>query len=273
MNFKRFNVASAITLGLLILFGALALLDGLSPVYAENAPDAIAEVVVGNAPLRANISGTWTHNGVEDEWEQGTPDNAANGAPRHCASGPEGCWVTDLDDSYNSNADESLYSPVITVPVTATLPVSVTWRQAWYIEDAYYDRAYADYRCNGGAWTNLWQHYSGSQTGSDAAESWQIAPGAHQIFLSFGQYNHQTDIVLPVARPNLPQAVIIAERHRAAEYLPRQAKGEFGEHWGVLCHWLFATSQPRSVEDRLPMRISQTGKSISDIAQIRAAAR
>jgi hypothetical protein len=86
--------------------------------------------------------------------------------------------VTDLDDSYNSNADESLYSPVITVPVTAALPVSVTWRQAWYIEDAYYDRAYADYRCNGGAWTNLWQHYSGSQTGSDAAESWQIAPGA-----------------------------------------------------------------------------------------------
>ena len=178
MNSKKLNVALAITLGLLMLFGALALLDGLSPVYAENAPDAIAEVVVGNVLLSSNISGTWTHNGTLDEWEQGTPSNAANGAPTHCASGLEGCWVTDLDGNYENSADESLYSPVITVPVTATLPISVTWQQAWYIEDAYYDHAYADYRCNGGTWTNLWQHYSDSQTGSDAAESWQTVPGA-----------------------------------------------------------------------------------------------
>ena len=59
----------------------------------------------------------WTHDGTEDEWEFGTPSNTNNGAPTHCASGPEGCWVTDLDANYNNNADQNLYSPVIIVPV------------------------------------------------------------------------------------------------------------------------------------------------------------
>lgn len=185
MNTPKFRIALAVVLGFLSLVGELTLMGswsrGIVPVYARSAPHTVSGgggVAGRGVAARSNISGTWTHDGTQDEWEQGTPSNTANGAPARCASGPEGCWVTDLDANYNNSADESLYSPIITIPLSTSLPVSVTWQQAWYLEDAYYDHAYADYRCNGGAWVHLWQYYSSSNGNPNAAESWRTAPGA-----------------------------------------------------------------------------------------------
>ena len=172
MKTRHLRIIGTLIVSFLALVGTLALLgawrDGLQAVEAQGAQRDLHGVL----NTQAEISGTWTGEG---EWEFGTPSNTAEGAPTECASGPEGCWVTDLDANYDDNADEVRYSPVITVPVSASLPLSVTWQQAWFIENADYDRAYADYRCNGGVWTTLWQH---NNTSSDAAEDWQTVPGA-----------------------------------------------------------------------------------------------
>ncbi len=184
MNIRKFSIVFALILGLISLSGVLTLLDSWSGtallVHAQSTHSSMIENngIINALTAQSNISGTWTHDGVQDEWEQGTPSNTANGAPTHCASGPEGCWVTDLDANYNDSADENLYSPIITIPLSTSLPVSVTWQQGWYLEDAYYDHAYADYRCNSGAWVHLWQYYSSSNGNPNAAEEWQTAPGA-----------------------------------------------------------------------------------------------
>ena len=51
----------------------------------------------------------WTHGGVNDEWEIGTPTNCG---PANAYSG-NNCWGTDLDSIYINNADCWLLSPSI----------------------------------------------------------------------------------------------------------------------------------------------------------------
>jgi len=55
------------------------------------------------------VSG-WTHGGIQDEWELGTPLFGASNA----YSG-DNCWATDLDDTYGNNADCWLLSPSISL--------------------------------------------------------------------------------------------------------------------------------------------------------------
>ena len=52
----------------------------------------------------------WTHDGIQDEWELGTPLFGATNA----YSG-NNCWATDLDDTYENNANCWLLSPPITL--------------------------------------------------------------------------------------------------------------------------------------------------------------
>jgi len=55
--------------------------------------------------------GGWTHGGDQDEWELGIPSCGPAGAH----SG-DACWGTDLDNDYESNADNWLLSPEISLP-------------------------------------------------------------------------------------------------------------------------------------------------------------
>lgn len=51
----------------------------------------------------------WTHGGINDDWELGTPVNIG---PSNAYSG-NNCWGTDLDSLYKNNADCWLLSPTI----------------------------------------------------------------------------------------------------------------------------------------------------------------
>jgi transglutaminase-like putative cysteine protease len=51
---------------------------------------------------------SWKHGGVEDEWELGVPQ----AGPEAAHSGTR-CWGTDLDDTYENNADNWLLSPTV----------------------------------------------------------------------------------------------------------------------------------------------------------------
>ncbi len=105
------------------------------------------------AAVRAANGGDWTHSGAQDEWEWGAPSVW----PNMCNTGSTGgCWGTDLDNNYNSNANQDLFSPPIFIPLDAAAPISVTWAQAWATESGY-DYASAHYRCNEGAWRQLWR--------------------------------------------------------------------------------------------------------------------
>lgn len=72
--------------------------------------------------------GGWTHGGVFDEWELGTPTYGATSV----FSGNY-CWGTDLDENYENCADNWLMSPVINLEnlVTATLSIRI-WN---WVED------------------------------------------------------------------------------------------------------------------------------------------
>jgi uncharacterized membrane protein len=98
--------------------------------------------------------GGYTHNGIQDEWEWGTPVTW----PFSCASGSL-CWGTDLDGNYNNYATYVLLSPVIDLSsVQYGTPLHARWKQAWHIESSWADIIYADVSINGGDYQLLWQH-------------------------------------------------------------------------------------------------------------------
>jgi len=118
--------------------------------------------ILFSTDFEANDGG-FTHSGVQDEWQWGVP----TAWPNTCASGSR-CWGTDLADTYNASADQTLLSPVIDLSAVAPGTVlTATWQQAWYLESATYDHAYAEVSINGGAWTQMWSH-----TGSTTQVSW-----------------------------------------------------------------------------------------------------
>jgi len=165
MKIRRLFIPVTLGLGLIVvlLLGAGWQSATASPVSGEQP----AVPNLPSAPLTAESG--WTHSGNQDEWEWGKP--SCSGGPLQCAPGStEGCWVTDLDNTYNASSDQSLYSTIITLPVTATTPISVTWYQAWYLETSY-ENARAYYRCNDGAWTQMWAYSGGLYY------SWQQVPG------------------------------------------------------------------------------------------------
>jgi hypothetical protein len=102
--------------------------------------------------------GGYTHSGTRDEWEWGTPTVWPNG----CASGSN-CWGTDLNGNYENYANKTLYSPVIDLSsVPSDTVLTASWWQAWAIESATYDHAYAEVSINGGPWAEMWSHTGGT---------------------------------------------------------------------------------------------------------------
>ena len=110
-----------------------------------------------------NGVGGYTHNGMGDEWELGTPVTW----PYACASGSL-CWGTDLDGDYENNANFQLLSPVIDLSaIPYGTPLYARWQQAWHLEGARYDPAFAEVSINGMPYQILWQH-----TGGTAQVNW-----------------------------------------------------------------------------------------------------
>ncbi|RME51753.1 MAG: DUF11 domain-containing protein, partial [Caldilineae bacterium] len=168
----------------LVLSASLLALPALAG-SAPPAPQPAAPAEPSNRPVAPPVpsarppavkDGGWTHSGTQDEWAWGLPSyRSVYTEPLTCNPGsPYGCWVTDLAGSYNAASSQDLTSVVITIPLTATVPISVSWYQALYIEGNLYDHAWASYRCNGGAWQQMWVHNSSVSV----FQTWQLAPGA-----------------------------------------------------------------------------------------------
>ena len=103
--------------------------------------------------------GGYSAGGVQGNWEWGEPVTW----PSAAAAGSK-CWGTVLDGDYSNNANEVLSSPVIDV---SGVPLwrqglEVRWMQAWQIESATFDRAYAEVSINGGPWEIMWEHTGGT---------------------------------------------------------------------------------------------------------------
>lgn len=85
----------------------------------------------------------WSASGAE--WELGTPTYGASGAHSGLNA-----WGTDLDSTYEDYADGSLYSPWVTLPVSAQ---QLSWWHVFMSEPGY-DNGYVDIT-TGGSWTTL----------------------------------------------------------------------------------------------------------------------
>lgn len=102
-------------------------------------------------------AGTWTHHGVEDEWELGEP--AFNDGPSAAHSGMN-CWGTDLDQKYNTETDAKLVSSIY--PTAANSRLSF-WH--WYHIEAGYDEGITQVSTDGGAsWVEV-ARYEGTSAG------------------------------------------------------------------------------------------------------------
>ncbi len=85
----------------------------------------------------------WTHGGVNDSWELGTPTDytGVGDAPDAAASG-ENCWATNLTGDYNNDEDSWLLSPVI--DLTAKSQATLTFQDFVNTEDVDFDYVYVE---------------------------------------------------------------------------------------------------------------------------------
>ncbi|MCB9141397.1 MAG: proprotein convertase P-domain-containing protein [Anaerolineales bacterium] len=120
--------------------------------------------------------GGYTHSGVADEWEWGTP---AFPPITTCASGVN-CWATDLDNTYDFSSNQDLVSPAIDLTNADLVgPATVYWSQRYQMENATYDHAEVRVREAGGANpTNLWTWLDATMTNSVGSPSTTIQESA-----------------------------------------------------------------------------------------------
>lgn len=90
--------------------------------------------------------GGFTHGGVQDEWQRGTPTLA----PLNGAYSGVTCWKTDLAGTYNLNCSQELVSPVINLAGQSG-PIRLRWAQRLHIESASFDHAWVEVKNPGGA--------------------------------------------------------------------------------------------------------------------------
>ncbi|MEA3282137.1 MAG: S8 family serine peptidase [Euryarchaeota archaeon] len=109
--------------------------------------------------MESGASG-WTHGGVGDEWELGTPLYGPVGA----YSG-DNCWGTDLDSTYENYADAWLMSPALDLS-GVTSPTTLSFYR-WYAIEDIFDHGYVEVSKSGaaGPWTKL-------ATYTDCKETW-----------------------------------------------------------------------------------------------------
>jgi subtilisin-like proprotein convertase family protein len=79
--------------------------------------------------------GGFTHSGVQDEWERGTPIFA----PITTANSGTQCWKTDLDNVYEPSANQVLESPDIDL-TAATGDIIINWAMKFQVERPDFDR-------------------------------------------------------------------------------------------------------------------------------------
>jgi subtilisin family serine protease len=131
-------------------------------IFGITAP---AETVVYQQTFESNDGG-FTHTGANDEWEWGTPTTTFPGG---CGEGLK-CWDTDLDGLYENNTNAQLNSPMVDLSGVSLPPnnhLYLSWQQAIYIENAFFDQATAMISSDGLNWTTLWEF-----TGSTRQEGW-----------------------------------------------------------------------------------------------------
>ncbi|MEN3044595.1 MAG: choice-of-anchor J domain-containing protein [Candidatus Hydrothermales bacterium] len=95
--------------------------------------------------------GGWTHSGAFDEWELGTPTRG----PKNSYSSPN-CWATDLDNTYENNSDNYLFSPYINL--TSFGPEDSVFVSLYHYDslETNYDYVYLQASRDGINWTNLY---------------------------------------------------------------------------------------------------------------------
>jgi subtilisin-like proprotein convertase family protein len=89
-------------------------------------------------------AGGYTHSGVQDEWELGTP-NTVIGAQNvivNCFSGTN-CWKTDLDNTYNPSSDQDLVSPLLNLTAYDGM-LELEWAMRYQLEAAHFDGLFVE---------------------------------------------------------------------------------------------------------------------------------
>ncbi len=112
--------------------------------------------------------GEWTHEGDQDEWEQGNPGDwygptmiVVQSLHPNSPHWGDGCWGSDMDNTYNNLANTSLISPAINLIEARTATLSF-WQ--WYDFETDWDRGYLEISRDGGDTWHLLDTYSGHQT-------------------------------------------------------------------------------------------------------------
>lgn len=124
------------------------------PAPLPACPDGTITTVLYSSDFETD-GGGFTHTGIDDEWERGTPAYAPIAT---CNSGTT-CWKTDLDNTYNDDSDQNLFSPVIPITGTGLIgPVYLSWAQKYQMETAAFDHAYVQVQQpGGGAPSRVWE--------------------------------------------------------------------------------------------------------------------
>lgn len=88
--------------------------------------------------------GGYTHSGVQDEWELGTPNTVISSQNVHttCNSGTN-CWKTDLDNTYNASSNQDLFSPQLSL-LPFSGQITLEWAMRYSIESATFDGAFVE---------------------------------------------------------------------------------------------------------------------------------
>jgi uncharacterized repeat protein (TIGR01451 family) len=137
-------------------------------------PPGTAQTTVYTTDFESGAAG-FTHSGAADEWELGTPSFAPI---TDCASGTN-CWKTDLDNTYDINANEELLSPNINLAGIQP-PIVVNWSQKFHMEQARFDTFFTELRQVGTPTNNvrLFQHLGATMNDNVGNPATAIAEAA-----------------------------------------------------------------------------------------------
>lgn len=111
-----------------------------------------------------DTDGGYTHSGVDDCWEWGTPVTW----PSAAGEGDK-CWGTNLNGEYENDAYMTLRSPTIDLTdIPSETPITLNWKQAWDTE--LYDKETLKVVPTVGSLDTLWENtsYSSNWTGLSA---------------------------------------------------------------------------------------------------------
>ena len=112
------------------------------------------------ADYMESCPGNWTHGGTHDEWECGVPEYANYTDGPETAYSGDYCWGTDLDNTYDTNADAWLMTPIIDLSEVDSAILSF---YRWYEIEEGYDYGYVEISTDNGSSWDILRTYSGSE--------------------------------------------------------------------------------------------------------------